>query len=696
MDRDIIAILQILLNNRVVNIKTLQEESDSSKRQVNYRLNKINEMIKLENNEKINIGTSKDICITPKTRQAIKAILEKNYSRNTYYFGKEERLVYMYLMLFISKDYISINHFMDSMKVSRSTVNLDLKDLIPELEKSEIYIKNNRVNGYYLVGSEKELRRVAIKNIIEMLSSRENSRVLDLFIEEYNLDNFENSKKIISELLEKHNISFVENRLLEFIYIFIFLKARMSAISLGNLGNIDIPNINIMKELKEYRFTEELIEKFQVKDKIHAKDLMYISAWIIGISVGDVQEETKDKYFITEIVNKIIYKFQSISGISCSNYIKIFNQLYSHFRPAYYRLIFKLPICNALSEKVKVEYELVYKIVSNTMKEFYALFGEEIQEEELAYLTLHFATIFSGKKEYEVIDKKIAVILCSNGVGSSAILYAELQNLFPEIHFLPPLESVKLGSIVDKVDIIFTTNYVELETDLNIPVIRVSPVMTSKEKYKVTRELYIQLGEVFLKKPKIEEVMDIIKKHANVVSEDMLIEDLLTYFTQIENLKIEGVRTPMLSELTNESLIKLKISAKNWEDAIRQSASVLIENGKATAGYVDEIVKTAKEAGPYIVITKHVALPHARPEAGAKEIAIGIATLESPVVFGNIENDPVKYIFCLSAVDNSSHLRAMSELVELLSMDTFYEMLENAKDPKEIMDFIKQNESRGM
>ncbi|MBT1525955.1 hypothetical protein KKQ91_07950 [Clostridioides difficile] len=41
----------------------------------------------------------------------------------------------MYLMLFINMEDISINHFINSIKVSRSTVNLDFKDLIPNLEK---------------------------------------------------------------------------------------------------------------------------------------------------------------------------------------------------------------------------------------------------------------------------------------------------------------------------------------------------------------------------------------------------------------------------------------------------------------------------------------------------------------------------------------------------------------------------------
>lgn len=66
----------------------------------------------------------------------------------------------------------------------------------------------------------------------------------------------------------------------------------------------------------------------------------------------------------------------------------------------------------------------------------------------------------------------------------------------------------------------------------------------------------------------------------------------------------------MLSEITNETLVKIKVKAKNWEEAIRQS-SVLVENNKVTEGYVDAMINSAKASGPYIVITKHVALPHA-------------------------------------------------------------------------------------
>ena len=108
------------------------------------------------------------------------------------------------------------------------------------------------------------------------------------------------------------------------------------------------------------------------------------------------------------------------------------------------------------------------------------------------------------------------------------------------------------------------------------------------------------------------------------------------------------------------------------------------------------MIQATKETGPYIVITKHVALPHARPETGAEKIGISIATLKRPVVFGNKENDPVKYIFGLSALDNQTHLTAMSELAELLDHKAFYQVLDNAQKPEEIIDFITSFEKERM
>ncbi len=69
--------------------------------------------------------------------------------------------------------------------------------------------------------------------------------------------------------------------------------------------------------------------------------------------------------------------------------------------------------------------------------------------------------------------------------------------------------------------------------------------------------------------------------------------------------------------------------------------------------------------------------------------AIGITTLIQPVVFGNKENDPVKYLCFLSAKDSESHINALTELTGLLKRDDFYEFLDHAKDASEVMQYMK-------
>lgn len=146
----------------------------------------------------------------------------------------------------------------------------------------------------------------------------------------------------------------------------------------------------------------------------------------------------------------------------------------------------------------------------------------------------------------------------------------------------------------------------------------------------------------------------------------------------------------MLKDLLNEELILLNINASDWEDAIRKAAQPLVDEKKVTESYVDDIIVGVKNNGPYMVLTEHVALPHARPESGALESAIGVATLKTPVEFGNEANDPVKYLFTLSAKDSSQHLSALSELAGLFEDKGFFNLLDNSNNPKEIMEYINK------
>lgn len=144
----------------------------------------------------------------------------------------------------------------------------------------------------------------------------------------------------------------------------------------------------------------------------------------------------------------------------------------------------------------------------------------------------------------------------------------------------------------------------------------------------------------------------------------------------------------MIEELLNDTTIEVKFKAINWESAVRESGELLKKTGKVNSSYIDGMVRCVKELGPYIVISKNIAMPHARPEEGSNEIGVSLVTLKTPINFGNEENDPVKALVGFSAKDNKSHIKLLSELMQLFEDDDFHKVICKANSKEEIEKFI--------
>ena len=86
--------------------------------------------------------------------------------------------------------------------------------------------------------------------------------------------------------------------------------------------------------------------------------------------------------------------------------------------------------------------------------------------------------------------------------------------------------------------------------------------------------------------------------------------------------------------------IALGRDAKTWEEAVRLAGDLLVRGGVCAPSYVQDMVDTVRELGPYIVVTPGVALAHARPKGSVARNGIAIATFPDGVAFGNADNDP--------------------------------------------------------
>ena len=156
----------------------------------------------------------------------------------------------------------------------------------------------------------------------------------------------------------------------------------------------------------------------------------------------------------------------------------------------------------------------------------------------------------------------------------------------------------------------------------------------------------------------------------------------------------EGGGVLMLSEVLKREYISLDVECKDWIDAIKASGEVLKNNGIIENDYITDAIKNVQDLGPYIVITKGVAIPHANNNLGVNKTAISLVTLKTPVNFSNSENDPVKYVFMLATKDSNSHLLALADLVNLLEDKDFFKCIDDSTDGVEIINYIKENETK--
>lgn len=114
------------------------------------------------------------------------------------------------------------------------------------------------------------------------------------------------------------------------------------------------------------------------------------------------------------------------------------------------------------------------------------------------------------------------------------------------------------------------------------------------------------------------------------------------------------------------------------QQAIRRAGDALYAAGACEAGYVQAMVDNYQRLGPYFVIAPGLAMPHARPEQGAKQAQLSLVRLAQPLVFGHEENDPVTLVLGLSATNSDSHIALIQRIVTVLSGTRNFEFLATA------------------
>lgn len=125
----------------------------------------------------------------------------------------------------------------------------------------------------------------------------------------------------------------------------------------------------------------------------------------------------------------------------------------------------------------------------------------------------------------------------------------------------------------------------------------------------------------------------------------------------------------------------------NWSDAIKLSAQPLVNNGSVKETYVQAMLDTVIEKGPYFNIGSRIVLAHSRPEAGVNKISLSLLKTDQAVNLVNPDH-PVNLWFVLAATDNQTHLSVIQGLMELLMSEQKVQAMCNATKVEQLLEII--------
>lgn len=641
-----IRIIKFLLKEGHTTVKEIADDLDVSEKTVSKSLKEVEAVLKkiglsLVRKPKIGVYIDGDL------KKILPYLDNKGSQIPT---TREERVIYIYSILLKSNDYITIQQISDELYISRGTIERDLAEVEKLLKNEGVSIYKKPSKGIKLDISERDKRQLTAKFIHKFWSrnwyiKQEQESFYQAFEKiqaDVNGIFSEDDLSIIIDILRnfsrERNFEFSDY---EFQSLVIHLAIAVERIRKGEYieESLYVGNIENNQMSNTTYLAKQLEQKFSIL--LPKSEIGYINLHLVAADQHrDTTElkDTSDNHYETntnnisnlrEIIKNTLYE---------TAYDKdLIDGLTSHVHSSINRLKYGLSIKNPYVNTIKQNFSLSFEQALDLKKVIEFIYDIRINDDECAYIALHFEAFRERMKE---LPQNVRVVLvCSTGLGSSRLLSARIKKYFPMIKIEKILSVQELVSSKIDADLVISTIYLELET---IPTIIVSPILNESDIRTLEKNIQNVSGNTSKK----------YKSFKNLIFKENIL---------------------------------LNIEALNYEDVIKCITDNLIKKGFARDGIAESAIE--RESLSYTSF-QSIATPHANPSY-IKKSNISIATLKNPITWGN---EKVEVIFFIS-LENDKNLE-LDEIYEV-----FYDFIDNKKNiddilsatsPKEVYDLLME------
>ena len=627
-------------------------------------------------------------------------IMDLSFARGRDYnvspLSTQERVLLSVFTLCWLDDFITVQSLADDYQVSRVTVSRDLQKVREYCEAHGIAFEGNRGKGVRVVADEKTRRRViaqVLRDYGTTVGLHSGLKVAD-YLKWFSEQELRSIEDIVREAEAQAGL-YLDDVAFEAMVVHIALSIKRSETQMGMptapmaAGTLDVGSL-------QYQMADHIVRQVE---SVFGVSLPEAEHYYIEVHIGARSSEaaassTRDAVIEFMCMSTIAEVSREL-GVDLTHDTHLYDRLLRHVLGSVYRKQAGLLLENPLRDELLEGYAEHAAIVRRALDDNGLSQLMEITDDEVTYVLLHFEAALVGDGSERMRHANV-VVVCSTGVGTAELLAAELRRSF-DVNIIANVPSHRARGLVGDVGIDLVVSTVEL--DVSVPCVVVRPIPREDDMDRIAcalRELGFS-GDVDL--PPLRDLGAGARKVARILrhnpgrnQEAQLMSELRSLLEKRDWIGQE--RSYMLSELLEGGHVVLDAECETWQEAVRASGMPLVATGDITEEYIDAVIANIEEAGPYVVITKHVALPHATNRVGVNETAMSCVRLRTPVEFGSAENDPVKYEFMLATVDATSHLQALMSLVGLLRTQEFLDLLATATHGDEIVSYVREFENK--
>lgn len=671
--------------SQTISIQDLAEMFKVSSRTIRYDIEQINDYLKENHLQPLNLGKQGVINTQADITKARESLSEEGFY--SFKLSREERVCFSAVMMICSDDYITLSEIADQLFVSRSTIIQDLEHIKSFFRERHLYVLSHSNKGLLLEGREIDKRNL----LIDMIQS-ENS----IFKAE---PIFQHLTQCLSKNLkiDLEDISMIEKIINEAEHIYGRFLTDQSFVQLRNYFQLSLYRLRKAHYVEygddknsKWDMAKGMIDQIQqfIVKEIPDTEIYYVASALNRMKYIKKTTSNKEIVKMQVITRNFIEKISKDIHRNLQGDYIFYENLINHLESTFSTLGDRFAI-NSVVDEILQRYPEVKQATERNVYVFEEYVGRKLSEEEIAYIVVHICAAIERNKNETV--RYSVVLVCNGGIGTSQLLLARLEKFFhlDVIDIIPAHDIENMN--MDDVDAVIST--ISLEGK-GIEYIQVDPLLTDEDCIRVGEKLSKIHPKVSEKETISEENQDSLKSLETI--KDILEEDE----EEIAIGKIKSViesffqkkEETTLSDLLPAQAIQIGVECSDWKGAIEASAKYLLKNGAINENYIKAMIKNVMENGPYIVVAPGFALPHEALNAGASKVGMSLIRLKTPVPFGKKEMDPIEWVCCLSAINKETHLKAMFQLVNLFYNQSFRKQIKECKTGEEIYKIIEQFE----